>query len=100
MKSVGSKVLSMACSPDGRFFAAGSHDGAVCIFNAHTCEAVDEPLSGHSHPVLSVAFSPDSQFIASGSHCGSIWAWELKMVMAFWAHSGVTHPVAFAPGGQ
>ena len=103
MKSVGSKVLSMACSPDGRFFAAGSHDGAVCIFNAHRCEAVDEPLSGHSHPVLSVAFSPDSQSLASGSVDGSICAWDVEhgdVVKTFEGHSGGATSVTFSSDGQ
>ena len=44
VKSVGSEVYSVACSPDGRFFVAGLYDGTVRIFNAHTCEPAGEPL--------------------------------------------------------
>ena len=60
VKSVGSPALSVACLPDGCFFAGGLEDGTVHIINAHMCETVGEPLNGHSGRVLSVAFSPDS----------------------------------------
>ena len=70
VKSVGSEVLSVACSPDGRFFAARFDDGTVCIFNMRTCEVVGEVLNGHSDSISSMVFSPES------IDCLCIWRWQ------------------------
>ena len=103
VKSVGAWVNSVAFSSDGRFFACGSKDCTVRIFNAHTCEAVSDPLKGHSGEVTSIAFSPDSRSIASGSYDCSIRIWNIAngdAVMILEGHSDWVRSVAFSADGK
>jgi WD40 repeat protein len=67
-------VRSAAWSPDGRFLASGSEDGAVRIWDAET-GALLRTLAGHTDWVLSAAWSPDGRFLASASSDGTVRIW-------------------------
>src|SRR5262249_48766716 len=62
---VGTPVLSVAFSPDGKRIVSGSEDRTLKVWDAQTGQET-RTLEGHTGIVYSVAFSPDGKRIASG----------------------------------
>jgi len=98
-------IRSVDFSPGAPVVAAGSEDGSVHLWNAHTGEA--RLLSQDSHSVSSVAFSPNGVLLATasesnGSTKGRIQIWELQPGEALdLGESGERSPsVVFSPGGR
>jgi hypothetical protein len=63
-------IESVAFSPSGRVFAAGSDDGYLTLWDARTLRQLGQPLQmpgGRTDSVWSLAFSPDGRTLASGS---------------------------------
>ncbi len=93
-------VMSVAFSPDGRYLAAGSWDGAK-LWDLTTWEACE--LRGRSDAAArSVAFSPDGSVLAVSS-TNTIKLWKVGTGEA-WAtlkgHSNLVFKVAFLDGGR
>jgi WD40 repeat protein len=65
----GSRVRSLAMSPDGKLVAAGGEDGAVRLWETATGTA-GARLAGHTDWVLALAFSADGKTLASGGYDG------------------------------
>ena len=63
-------VLSVACSPDGRWLAAGCMDGSVAVFDLPGGGRFAHWLRGHSMPVRSLAFTPDSAHVLTACDDG------------------------------
>ena len=57
----GQPISAIACSPDGRLLALGTHHGPIAIRDAETGETLHR-LDGHAGRVHSCAFSPDSRW--------------------------------------
>ena len=98
----GSRVLSMAYSPDGRTLAAGSDDARVRLWDAATLEARDAigPAVGR---VNGVAWSPRGDLLAGACDDGLLFVWDTasrEQVLAVQAHTRRVYAVAFAPDGS
>jgi WD40 repeat protein/transcriptional regulator with XRE-family HTH domain len=95
------RVLSLACSPNGTLFAAGTATGEIRIWHA----ADGRPqvtLRGHAQWARSVAFSPDSRLLASGSDDQTVRLWDANSGRALQILSGHTQwvrSVTFSPDG-
>jgi WD40 repeat protein len=95
-------VNEIAWSPDGRFLAAGSPDGLICLFEVKTGELVHR-LDRGDKLVWSLAFSPDSRWLASGAHEGTINLWSVEkgeLHKSLTRHESWVRSLAFAPDGR
>lgn len=75
MPEVG-QILSVACSPNGKYEATGGSHGLICIWNIMTWQA-PWLLTGHTQAVTSVAFTPDGDHLLSGSADGTLRLWQV-----------------------
>jgi WD40 repeat protein len=71
----GSRVTSVAFSPDGQTVASGSTDFSVRLWKTAD-GALERTLTGHTSSVLSLAFSPDGVLLASGSEDSTTRLWS------------------------
>ena len=58
---------AVAISHDCRWFASGSRDKTLRLWELPSGKAIGEPLVGHIDCVTCVAISSDDRFITSGS---------------------------------
>jgi WD40 repeat protein len=95
-------VISLACSPDGRYIASGSFDKTVQVWEAATGRQV-VIYHGHSDKICSVAWSPDGSYIASASYDTTVQIWEAatgRPVYTYLGHKNPVYTVAWSPDGQ
>ncbi|KDQ23720.1 hypothetical protein PLEOSDRAFT_1048199, partial [Pleurotus ostreatus PC15] len=69
---------SIAFSPDGKVFAAGSGDGNLYIWRTETGEKLFGPLEGHNAEVILVIFSPEGNELYSASEDGNVRIWDVR----------------------
>ncbi len=72
------KGSCVAFSLDGLFFASGSYDGKVRLWDLQQPKANPIVLEGHTKAVKTLAFSPDGEWLAAGSEDGTIRFWIAK----------------------
>jgi WD40 repeat protein len=70
---------SIAFSPDGKFLAAGCHDGAIRLWSVAN-GAVLRDVPGHELTVSRLAFSPDGKLLASASADTTMLLWDVKAI--------------------
>lgn len=95
-------VISVAVSPDGRDFAAGSNSGEVRVWRERG-RTPHLALRAHTDRVGTVAFSPDGQILATASWDGTIKLWDLEHSAAMWTlggHDMAVTSIVFSPGGR
>ncbi|MEH2275439.1 MAG: WD40 repeat domain-containing protein [Nostoc sp.] len=69
-------VTALALSPDNNFFASGSDDKTIKIWD-YTTKSLLKTLKGHSKSVYSLVYSFDGKRIFSGSSDQTVKAWKL-----------------------
>jgi WD40 repeat protein len=69
-------LYDVACSPDGKYIAAGCSDSLVRLWST-TSRRPPWKLKGHTSEVYAVAFSPDGRILASGGNDATIRFWDL-----------------------
>jgi WD40 repeat protein len=99
----------VAISPDGKYLASDSQDGAR-VWQFLPAEATEEPrlevvhsFSGHNGPVLGVTFSPDGRLLATASADSTVRTWNLATGQAqavYRGHEGRAASVSFHPDGH
>ncbi|KAJ8690726.1 hypothetical protein PTI98_012131 [Pleurotus ostreatus] len=97
---------SIAFSPDGKVFAAGSGDGNLYIWRTETGEKLFAPLEGHNAEVILVAFSPEGNKLYSASEDGNVRVWDcttgfgINSTNINIAEISGFQPIAFSPDGR
>ncbi|KAK6540832.1 hypothetical protein TWF694_008219 [Orbilia ellipsospora] len=99
----GSRVSSIAFSPDGKQLACAS-DRGIHFWSVRTGEPVKilEEDDG-SNNVLSIAFSSDGKYLISASSDNTIRLWDVvlgKQLKIFKGHTRHIHDVAFSPNSE
>jgi len=95
-------AFSVEFSPDGRWLASGSYDGAIILWNVQR-ERVEHTYTGHGAGVYGIAFSPDGQTIASYAVDGTIKLWEVppnQHLRRQTEHAGTVHCVQYSRDGR
>mmetsp|Transcript_72638 Transcript_72638/g.193774 ORF Transcript_72638/g.193774 Transcript_72638/m.193774 type:complete len:102 (-) Transcript_72638:91-396(-) len=69
------KLLCVACSPSGRYIAAGGVDACLYIFDLQTCELLSRH-AGHTGPLVRLAWSPDQKQIITAARDGCLCVWN------------------------
>jgi WD40 repeat protein len=104
------QVWDADLSPDGRFIAVATTDGACTVFEIATGDIVralaatpETPRAGGEvTPVVSVCFSPDGRRLATAGTFGHCRVWDVEtgdVVARLDGHTEVVMDVAFAPDG-
>ncbi|KAH8810256.1 hypothetical protein DL96DRAFT_1821733 [Flagelloscypha sp. PMI_526] len=100
--NVGSRVQSVAFSPDGKCVVSGSNDNSVRIWDAESGYQIRK-LNGHGSSVESVAFSPDGKRVVSGSLDNSVRIWDAESGQQLYqldGHEQSVNSVAFSPNSK
>jgi WD40 repeat protein len=96
---VGSRVFSVAFSPDGGLLACGCESEKIHLWNRSNGRGT--LLEGHTSWVRSVSFSADGKFLASGSWDRTIRLWKIDdhSCRVLEGHDNVIYSIAFSPDG-
>jgi WD40 repeat protein/cellulose biosynthesis protein BcsQ len=71
-------ILSVAFSPDGKYFATGDADGGIRLWQVENLQQILY-LEAHSSWVRSIVFSPDGKTLASGSDDQLVKLWDINI---------------------
>ena len=100
---LGSWVLSVSCSPDGTYIAAGMQDH-ILTFETLTGVPLGSPMKEHKDWVTAVAHSPCGKYLASGSRDGMVFVWDMTarkvVVRSAPGHKEWVNGVAYSPDGK
>ncbi|GAB4369095.1 MAG: NB-ARC domain-containing protein [Elainellaceae cyanobacterium] len=98
-------VLSLACSANGRYLAAGDSEGKIHVWEfapgSKTLHKIHS-WRGHKSWIRSIAFSPDQQTILTGSQDCTIKSWNLQtqQCVRVWESKEWIRSLQYGPDGQ
>jgi WD40 repeat protein len=75
--AAGERVSTLACSPDGRWIAAGTQSGLILLIDARTRD-VAHRLTVTQHLINTIVFSPDSSLLAACPDDGPAQLWNVE----------------------
>ncbi len=97
------RIYSVAISPDGKWLAAGDHDGTVQLWDALTGRK-SRTLKGHNPgaAVRGLSFSRDGKQLADCSVDGTVKLWDVEngQEIRTFKGDGMLADVAFSPDGK
>src|SRR5438067_6079242 len=97
----GQVITAVAFSPDGKWIASGSQEGAVRVWDTEGKEVA--AWTRHQRPVHGLAFTPDSRGLVSAASQPSVCLWDLSAKRLRWQTeqmSTTVWAVAVSPSGQ
>ncbi|CAE6472865.1 unnamed protein product, partial [Rhizoctonia solani] len=101
---VGSEIRCVVYSSNGAFFAAGTRDNKVLIWDAVTCQMTIDPIQGHTDTVRAIAISPSGTQICSASFDETICIWDpqsgRKIAGPLRGHPDRIWSVDYSPDGR
>lgn len=104
--SFGSRVLSIAISPNGKFLAVGGMKINVLIFDLETKQPIADLVSDHEY-ITNVVFSPDSSILVVSyerpSNVMKVWnttTWQERTTFTHTTERFDYHDLLFSPDGQ
>ena len=87
-------------SPNSKFFASGSQDGTIVLWNTQTGKSLSN-LTGHTKSISALAFSADSKTLASGAENEiRLWAVNTGNPMGSFDAVEDIKALAFSPDGK
>ena len=94
-------ISTVAISPDGQYWAAGSRSGEVRVWH-EAGQTLHLVWQAHTDFVWGLAFSPDGRTLASGSPDGSLKLWDAESRALLWSgwQTKAINCLAFAPDGN
>lgn len=96
-------VDSIAASPDGKWLAWGSREGAVWLVELGPQAKQSKLPAHHSGPVYALAFSPDGSRLVSAGQDKTIAVWSTAdriLVRDLSGHRELVEAIKFAPDGH
>ncbi|MCA9185019.1 MAG: WD40 repeat domain-containing protein, partial [Planctomycetales bacterium] len=93
-------VRSVDWSNDGQWFAAGSTDRSVTVWDAQQRRVLHD--LNHGGPVLTVAFHPSKPWLATGGNGGGCKVWNVHSgtLVHNIDQAGVLNSIRWSPAGQ
>lgn len=95
-------ISSVAYSPDGNIFAAGSYDGLIRVWNVSTGQPI-RTFKAHSDTVLCLAFSPDGKTLTTASRDDTMRWWNIhtgENIKTFSEYLGGRSYSKYSPDGK
>ena len=95
-------VFSIAFSPNGQYFASGSGDKTIKLWDASSGELL-HTFYGHAKEVAAVAFTPDSKTLVSGGRDHLIKVWDVnskQLLRTLPGHTDWVRSLAISPDGK
>jgi WD40 repeat protein len=95
-------ILSVAFSPDGKFWATGDADKNIYIWQVADGQIITSCV-GHTNWIRSLAFHPQKPILGSGSNDNTLKLWNIntgECITTLEGHTDHVWSVAFSPDGN